>query len=202
MKMHRKYLWIAVPLLLLSAGAVGISMRHRSASVLVPGGTEIQVRLDQSIASNRNTSGDPFRATVAEPIMINGKIVIPQGAPVKGRIVAAHESGRLKGVARLRLTLESVEFKGKQYDLHTSSFARRGGDHKKRNWAIIGGGVGGGALIGALAGGGKGVAIGGPVGAGAGLAAAALTGKKDFLLPAETLLTFQLVDPVQVQVKS
>ena len=196
-----KYLWIAIPVLLLAAGVVGVSTMNRPQSVVVPAGTEIQVRLEQSIASNRSTSGDPFQATVAEPIVINEKTVIPKGAPVKGRIVSAHESGRLEGVARLRLALDSVEVNGRQYDLHTSNYGRHGGNHKKRNWAIIGGGGGGGALIGALAGGGKGALIGAPIGAGAGVAAAALTGKKDLVLPAETLLTFELVDPVNVQVK-
>ncbi len=197
-----KFLWIAIPGLLLAAGAIGVGKMSRPKSVVVPAGTEIHVRLDQSIASNRSTSGDPFQATVAEPIVINGKTVIPKGAPAKGRIVSAHESGRLQGVAGLRLALESVEVDGKQYDLQTSNFGRRGGNHKKRNWAIIGGGAGGGALIGALAGGGKGALIGAPIGAGAGLVGAALTGKKDFALPAETRLTFELLDPVRVQVKS
>ncbi len=99
----RKYLWIAIPVLLLAAGVVGVSEMNRAKSVVVPAGTEIQVRLDRSIASNRSTSGDPFQATVAAPIVINEKTVIPKGAPVKGRIVSARESGQLEGVARLRL---------------------------------------------------------------------------------------------------
>ena len=59
-----------------------------------------------------------------------------------------------------------------------------------------------GALIGALAGGGKGALIGGPVGAGAGTAVAFLTGKKDIHLRPETLLTFKLAEPVTIPVKA
>jgi hypothetical protein len=169
---------------------------------MVPAGTELQVKLDQSIATDRTTSGDPFQASVAEPVLIDGKTVIPKNALVKGQIVSVRESGRLAGVARLRLELKSVEVNGTEYEIRTSDYARRGGNHKKRNWAIIGGGAGGGALIGAIAAGGKGALIGGPIGAGAGIAAATLTGKKDFVMPAETLLTFELVDPVSVQVRS
>ncbi len=196
------YLRFAIPALLLTAVSVGINTLNRSHSVVVPAGTAIQVRLDQSIATDRSTSGNPFQATVAEPIVIAGKTAIPKGAVAKGRIVYMREAGRLQDVAGMRLALESVEIDGKKYELHTTAFARRGGNHKKRNWEMIGGGAGGGALIGALASGGKGALIGGPVGAGAGVAAAALTGKKDFMLPAETLLNFELIDPVTVELKT
>ena len=57
-------------------------------------------------------------------------------------------------------------------------------------------------LVGAVAAGGKGALIGGPIGAGAGTVAALVTGKKDIRLPAETRLTFNLADPVAVNVKS
>ncbi len=197
-----KYLWMVIPAALLAGAIYGVTTMKRTESVLVPAGTEIQVRLTHSISTKTGTSGDPFSATLAEPITIDGRTVLPKETRVKGRIVYVHESGRLKGVARLRLTLEAAELDGAEYDLHTDTWARRGGNHKKRNWAIIGGGGAGGALLGALAGGGEGAAIGGPIGAGAGVAASALTGKKDFTLPAETLLTFELTRPLEVQVKS
>lgn len=198
----KEYFWATLTALLLAVGAIAVSSTiNRSESIAVPAGTEIRVRLSDSIATNRNTAGDSFDAVVAEPVLIDGKTVIPKGAQVRGEVVSVRESGRLAGVARMRLELRSVEVDGEEYDLRTSDFSRRGGDHKKRNWGFIGGGAGGGALIGALVGGGKGAAIGGPIGAGAGIAAATLTGKKDFVLPAETLLTFELTDPVKVEVK-
>ena len=166
--------------------------------ITIPARTEIEVRLDRSIAKDRVASGDPFFATVANPVVVDGQAAIPEGAPVKGRVVSVHEGGRLRGVAKLRLVLESVEVGGSYYDLHTSSFARFGRNHKKRNWEIIGGGSGGGALLGALAGGGKGALIGMPVGAAAGVTGAALTGKKNIVIPAETAMTFCLLEPVEV----
>ena len=167
--------------------------------VTIPAKTEIEVRLDQSIATNRVVSGDPFFATVANPVMVDGQTVIPEGAPVKGRVVSVQKAGRLKGVAELRLAIESVEVDGSYYDLHSSTFTRFSHNHKKRNWEIIGGGSGGGAFLGALAGGGKGALIGMPIGAGTGVAGAALTGKKNLVIPAETAMTFQLVEPVEVR---
>jgi hypothetical protein len=90
---------------------------------------------------------------------------------------------------------------GQTYDLRTTSAGRAAVSHKKRNWAWIGGGAGGGALIGALAAGGEGALIGGPIGAGAGVTVAYFTGKKDVKYPAETHLTFRLAQPATLNNK-
>jgi hypothetical protein len=183
----------------LVAGAANIG--DRPDPVTVPQHTAIEVTLNEALSSNRSNPGDRFDARVAEPVVIDGKLAVPEGAMVEGRVVDADESGRLRGRARLYLTLETIQVNGKTYDLHTLNSDRTGGAHKKRNWWLIGGGGGGGALIGALAGGGKGALIGGPVGAGAGTAVAYFTGKKDIHLPAETRLTFRLADPLTVDVR-
>jgi hypothetical protein len=111
-------------------------------------------------------------------------------------------SGRSRmGRARLQLALQSVAVDGNGYYVRTTSSPKIGRDHKKCNLAWIGGGAGGGALIGALAGGGTGALIGGPVGAGAGTTVALLTGKKDIKLAPETPVTFKLAEPVTIKVK-
>jgi hypothetical protein len=169
--------------------------------VTVPERTAIRVTLDQSVATNRSKPGDHFAATVSEPVVINGKTVIPQGAHAEGLVVDSRHSGRLMGRARLRLALQTVDVNGQNYDVRTYSHPRIGRDHKKRNWAWIGGGAAGGAAIGALAGGGTGALIGGPIGAGAGVTVALVTGKKDIKLRAETPLRFELAQPVTINVK-
>jgi len=179
----------------------GATLANRADPVTLPEGTAVHVRLDNAVASNQARSGDEFTATVSEPVVVEGKTVIPQGAPAKGRVVDARESGRLKGVSRLRLALTDVEVRGKSYELRTTSTGRVGRSHKNRNLAWIGGSAAGGAVIGAIAGGGKGALIGGPVGAGAGTAVAYLTGKKDTRFPAETPLTFKLTHPVTINAK-
>lgn len=193
-------------IVLLSAGiitaAVTLAVHPRTVPVTVPEETAIHVTLDQAISSNQNRPGDHFEATISEPVVMNDKTVIPQGTPVEGVVVDARPSGHLMGRAHLQLTLESMQLGGKTYDLRTSSAYRRGGNHKKRNWALIGGGAGGGALIGAAAAGGKGALIGGPIGAGAGTAVAYFTGKKDIHLRPETQLEFHLNQPVTIDTKS
>jgi hypothetical protein len=204
MHLTKRYVLIASSLLAAMAiGAVAIAhSRSHADPVTVPERTSISVTLDQALASNQSRPGDHFDATLAEPITVGDKVVIPQGARVEGVVVDARESGRLRGRARLQLALQTIELDGKQYEIRTDTSHRIGGNHKKRNFAWIGGGAGGGLLIGALAAGGKGALIGGPIGAGAGTAAAYFTGKKDIHLPAETRLTFRLAEPVTVEVKS
>jgi len=179
-----------------------VTLKAGTDPVTVPERTAIRVTLDQSVATNRSKPGDHFVATVSEPVVINGKTVIPQGARAKGLVVESRESGRLMRRARLRLALQTVDVNGQNYDVRTYSHPRIGRDHKKRNWAWIGGGAAGGAAIGALAGGGTGALIGGPIGAGAGVTVALVTGKKDIKLRAETPLRFELAQPVTINVKS
>jgi hypothetical protein len=168
------------------------------AQLTIPANTRIGVRLDHSISTERVNPGDEFSATVSQPVVVRGQTVIPRGVPVKGRVVSVHDAGKLKGVAELRLALSSVRINGTNYEVHSTTFARTGENHNKRNIVAIGGGAAAGALIGALAGGGKGALIGAPAGAGAGTAGAALTGNKNIVIPAETAMTFELLEPVVV----
>jgi hypothetical protein len=197
----RHYLVGTAILLAAMLGVGAVTLRDRTDPVTVPELTPIHVTLDQAVSSNENRPGDRFAATVSEPVVIDGKTVIPQGARAEGLVVDAKQSGRLMGRARLQLALQAVEVNGQNYDVRTKSSARVGRDHKKRNLAWIGGGAAGGAVIGALAGGGTGALIGGPVGAGAGTTVALLTGKKDIKLRPETPVTFQLAEPLTVNIK-
>jgi hypothetical protein len=135
----------------------------------------------------------PFLATVASPVVVDDKTVIPKDALVKDHIVDAQPSGYLKGVARLELTLDSVEVSGQTYEIATGDFSRTGKNHNKRNGMLIGSGAG--AVISGVAGGGVGALIGSSVGAGAGTAGAAFTGKKDIRVPAQTTCRSVLLAP-------
>jgi len=198
----RHYLMIGGAILLTAALTLSAAtLRDGSDLVMLPEHTTIHVTLDQALATNQSRPGDHFDATVSEPVVVNGKTVIPQGAHAEGLVVDARQSGRLMGRARLKLALQTVDVNGQNYNVRTIREPRIGRDHKKRNWEWIGGGAAGGAVIGALAGGGTGALIGGPVGAGAGATVALVTGKKDIKLRAETPLKFELAEPVTINVK-
>jgi hypothetical protein len=167
-------------------------------AIAIPGGTAIRVRLNQALDTRRNRAGDRFTATLVDPIREQGRVVVPRGVTFSGHVTSSSASGRLKGRAAMGLTLDSFEIKGARYPVVTTSAGRVSARHKKRNLVLIGGGSGLGALIGGLAGGGKGALIGAGAGAGAGTAGAALTGKKELHIPAETLLTFRLEESVEL----
>jgi len=179
----------------------GLLSKLTETTVVLPERTPITVTVDETLTSSKSQSGDSFEASTAEPVTLNDKTVIPKGAKVKGRVVEASPSGRLEHPGKLSIELTSVEVGGKTYDLTTSMISRQAGSHRNRDLEFIGGGAAGGALIGALVGHGKGAAIGAAVGAGGGTAGAALTGKKDVSIPAETVVTFHLKQPVSVTVK-
>jgi hypothetical protein len=154
--------------------------------------------VDEAIDTRRNRAGDEFRATVSEPIEVDGRVLVPAGTEFTGHVTTAGASGRLKGRAFIGLRLDSFRLNGREYPVQTSSVERVSASHKKRNAFLIGGGAGLGAAIGALAGGGKGALIGAGAGAGAGTAGAAATGKRQVGIGAETALRFTLRAAVEM----
>ena len=166
--------------------------------VELPAGTEIAVRLDDTLSSKDSQPGESFSATVAEDVTANGTVVIPRGSRADGTVEDAKALGKFKGGALLAVKLSHVRTTWGSYPVETSSISKAEQGKGKRSAVITGGGAGLGALIGGLAGGGKGAAIGALAGGGAGAAGSAFTGNKQIVLPAETLLTFKLQNPVRI----
>lgn len=170
----------------------GALSQVRPDPVVIPAGTPITVRLQQSVSSGISVAGERFEAVLDEPLVVGDRTILPLGALVSGHVVAVHRSGRLRHPGEIALTLDTVMVGNRQVPVDTSNVVARGGSHKKRNLSWIGGGAGGGALIGALAGGGKGALIGSGIGAAAGTTTAFVTGKKEAGFQAERRLRFRL----------
>ena len=167
--------------------------------LVIPAGTEIDVRLSTGLSSEDAQEGAPFEGSLDQPVVVGEKVALGKDSAVKGKVTKAVPSGRLKQRAELWVTLTEIYAKGKKYEVATDTTGHKEGSKTMRNILFIGGGAGGGAAIGGATGGGKGAGIGAAIGAGAGTAAALLTGKRDIKFPPETVLRFNLEQDLTVQ---
>jgi len=168
--------------------------------VVVPAGTVLTIRTGQDISSKTAQAGMTFGGSMATPITIDGKVAIPAGADVSGVVNDVKKAGKFKGAAQLVLALHSVTVKGHPYNIETEYFDKTTTGKGKRTAGVIVGGTGVGAAIGGIAGGGKGAAIGALVGAAAGTVGAATTGNnRNIELPAESALSFRLLQPLTLK---
>src|SRR5262245_22354307 len=166
--------------------------------ITIPAGTRFRVALIDGVSSNQSSAGDQFMASLTAPVVIAGKTVLAKGTKVRGRVVDVNESGRVKGRASIQLKLTDIVRDNGNTAISTKTFSAVAEPTKKRDAAIIGGGAGLGAAIGAIAGGGKGAAIGAAVGGGAGTGTVLATKGKEIHYGPETRLTFTLAQPVEI----
>jgi hypothetical protein len=178
----------------------------------VPAGTTLMVKLDTTLATFSNRPGDPFQGKLSKPVMLSGRIVIPAGATVEGRVTRVSEPRRISGKPSIAILPESVTFpNGERYFLDATlvdtNLGRgsdvdtegrfKGSGFDKRDTVETGAGTAGGMLIGGLAGGPVGVVVGGAVAATA--TTAHWLGKhRSAILPAGTELTLELNRPLAV----
>ena len=167
--------------------------------IVVPAGTDLVVRMGNTIDTKTANAGDTFTGSLARPVSVDGEVVIPAGAGVSGAVIDSKSPGRFKGAGTLSVALNSIDVGGAPTSIDSSHYVLSVKGKGKRTAVMAGGGTGAGALIGGLAGGGKGALIGGLVGAGAGTAGAAFTGNKDLRIPAESVVTFKLSNSLTVQ---
>jgi hypothetical protein len=159
--------------------------------ILVPAGTVLNVRLSQDIDVDATQAGAKFKARVDDPIMLDGRVVVPREAAAVVQAARVQQSGTMKGSDQIALKLNAVAFGGRTYEVVTEYAAVQGKGEGKRTARKVGGGAGLGAIVGGIAGGGEGAAIGAVVGGITGTAVAA-SGEEHLRLPAETRLQFKL----------
>jgi len=175
----------------------------------LPEGTVFRVSMLQDIDSYSVTPNTPFSAKVTQDITRNGKVVVPVGSELHGRVVYATSSSRLRGSSVLHLRAdEFVLPDGTRYHVHAQVIDTQGSDTNakgegnivptaqvKRNLAVLGAGAGGGAIVGAAIGGGVGAIVGSAIGAGAATTHWLLV-QRSANLPASSVLIFSLTDPM------
>ena len=158
---------------------------------VIPQGTQVQIRMIDSLSSANARAGQTFRASLEQPVVVNGRTLYPRGADVTGQVIQAKSSGRLSAPGELELVITQIA----GHPVSVEPLRMKGESHTKSNITKIGGGAAAGAVIGGIAGGGKGAAIGAGVGAAGGTAVAAATGKKETNIESEAVLGFVTAAP-------
>ena len=164
----------------------------------VPTGTELAVRLDDAVDSEKDKVGQTYRATLTQDVVVNGQTLIPSGANVTAKLLDDQQSGKITGKTVLTLALTQIQVNGKTYAIDTTAVNQSSNGRGKQSAERIGGLSALGAIIGAIAGGGAGAAIGAGAGAAAGTGVQVLTKGQRVKVPAETKLVFSLQEPLQL----
>src|ERR1700680_481076 len=189
--------WTVLPCVLLLA-----AMAAAQTSSPVPAGTALMVKLETTLATFSNKAGDPFHARLTQAVMLNGKMLIPAGALVEGRVTKVAEPRRVSGKPTIGILPETLVLPtgerffldatlvdtnaGRDTDVNNEG-EFKGSGHDRRDQMEAGGGTAGGMLIGGLVGGPVGVVVGGVVGASSG-GAYWLSKHRSATLPAGTNL--------------
>ncbi len=166
--------------------------------VTIAAGQRLSVRTVDAIDSSKVSEGQALRATLDSPLVSEGQVIVPAGAPITLQVTSAKGAGRIRGESELSLQATSLEYRGRNYPIRTSAYEEQGKARGKNTALKTGIGAGVGALIGGLAGGGKGAAIGAGAGGGAGFGFNALTHGQQVKVPSESVLNFRLEAPLVV----
>jgi hypothetical protein len=190
-------------------GALLLAGSAWAQNTTVPEGTPLKVKLGTTISTFSSKVGDPFQAKVTEPVVLDGKTVIPVGATVEGRVTKVNEPRRIKGKPTIALFPEHLVMADGQRIMLNAVLVDtdirgadvndegqfKGSGHDRNDQIEIAAGTGGGMLAGGLIGGGPGVLIGGAIGAGA-TTTHWLVQRHSAVLPSGTGLVLELSRPM------
>ncbi len=173
-------------------------------SMVVPAGTELQIRTNENINADEQSVGRMYSAEIANNVVgQNGQVLIPRGSPANVTVQNVSRGALGVGNNQVALALQSVTVNGHRYNVASNPTATQSGNRgigaNKRTAEMTGGGALLGTVVGAIAGGGKGALIGAVVGGAGGATAQVLTRGKEVKVPAESLLTFRLDQPLMLQ---
>jgi len=168
--------------------------------VTVAAGTQIQVSFPTEVSTKDKVAGDTFTATLANDVVVDGKVIFPAGSTVQGHVVEAVRPGKASGRGKMVLAYDSIEANGKSYAIDTVGAPIEGASGTKGDATKVVGGAAAGAILGKIIGGsGSDAAKGAAAGAAAGTAAALLTRGPDPVVKSGQTLTVALDNAVTVQ---
>jgi hypothetical protein len=169
---------------------------------VIPSSAVIGLQVDRSLSSETARVEDKVEARVTRDVMAGGRRAIPAGSRMVGSVVFVDQGGKMKGAARLGVRFNTVLLAdGSQVPLRTETIYRDGQSPGNESSRKIGGAAVGGAILGAILGGGKGAILGGATGAAGGTAVVMAGERNAATLPAGTIVTAHVSGPVTLQVE-
>jgi BON domain len=169
-------------------------------NITITPGTTIPIRITQTLDSATTQQGETFAGTVASDIVTDGIVVIRQGTPVTGRVVAVQEAAHYKGSSLLTIELTSINRRNEKLTVNTDPYSVQGKGRGANTAEKVGGGAAVGAILGGILGGGKGAAIGAAAGGGVGAGANTITRGQQVQIPSESLIRFNLTNTLSLRV--
>jgi len=167
-------------------------------AVTIPAGQSMLVRMIDGVDSSKNHVGDVFHGSLETDLTVGNTVVARKGTDIYGRLAEAKEAGHFSGSSELQLELTRIVIDGKDYPVVSSDYTLQGKGRGSNTAKKVGGLAAAGAVIGAIAGGGKGAAIGAAAGGATGAGVQVLTKGQQVKVPSETLLEFRLQQPATV----
>lgn len=190
----------------------GVVMDVPTSPNQIPQSTLLRARLVTTLSTRTTRAGDQFTAILAGDVVRNGRVLLPYGSTVHGRVTSAHGGHGISSAAVLRLEATSISLPdGTSYPLMaevvdiynvpnahvTSEGSIKDNAVNRTQAAVLGGATGGGAIAGALVGGGVGAVVGATIGAGVGTVLY-LRRDREQILPARSELIFALDTPLNL----
>jgi len=172
--------------------------RPRSTSISsleIPVGTEIDVRLQNSLNSGTAQVEDRFEGTTVADLTIEGRVAVPSGSVVRGVVTGVEPGTRTNRTSKMTVSFDQVTVSGRSYPIRGTVTQAIEGEGIRGEAGRTAAGAGVGAIIGGILGGFKGALAGILIGGGGTIAA---TEGKEVELPQGSILRVRLDSPVQI----
>lgn len=170
--------------------------------VVLPASSVIGLEVETSVSSEQARTEDRVDARVTRDVYADGRLVIPSHSRMIGAVTIVERGGKVRERARLGVRFHTLVLDdGRQIALRTETIVREGESPTAESSRKIGGAAIGGAVLGAIMGGGKGAVLGGATGAAGGTAAVMAGGRSAATLPSGTIVTARLSGPVSVEIE-
>jgi hypothetical protein len=170
--------------------------------VVLPASSVLGLKVETPLSSERTQPEDRVDARLTRDVSAGGRVAVPAGSRVVGSVTMVERGGKMKERARLGVRFHTLVLEdGREVPLRTEAIIREGDSPSNESARKIGGAAIGGAILGAIMGGGKGAVIGSAAGAAGGSAAVMAGDRNAATLPAGTIVSVRLAEPATIELE-